>query len=318
MKVLQISKTQGHDCGIALFADNLQKEAQRAGIHIENSSGLVQNSDADLVLLHHHDELFSDGEVSSLASACTVPIVLFAHSDGAGRFSDVLQGFAAMCPGMIGPVSKPVGVFPHPAWVPNRLEDRASLRREFRLPTTRVVVGTHGFLKYERHFAEIAGALLPEARSNGWFLELITSPWRLESPGVLRTLESLRREYTECFRFEYKFLESETLNRRLQACDLLWCWTAAPSSPYGSGVIAAQYASGTRIIAADKLQHANVLGLPNTVVGPAELLPFIRCIMTELAGGRFERHDPFPVSWESWIGGFRSFLEVVLVQANRA
>jgi hypothetical protein len=317
MKVLQISKTRGHDCGIALFADNLQKQARRAGIHIENSSGWAQSSDADLVLLHHHDELFSDGEVSSLASACTVPIVLFAHSDGAGRFSDVLQGFVAMCPGMIGPISKPVGIFPHPAWVPNRLEDRASLRMEFKLPQTRPVVGTNGFLKFERQFAEIAGALLPEVRRNRWFLELITSPWRLESRGVLAELESLRREYADCFRFEYTFLESETLNRRLQSCDLLWCWTAASSSPYGSGVIADQYASGTRIIAADKLQHAHILGLPNTVVGPAELLPFVRCITTELAGGRFERHDPFPVSWENWTEGFRSFLEVVLVRARR-
>jgi hypothetical protein len=188
---------------------------------------------------------------------------------------------------------------------------------EFKLPQTRPVVGTNGFLKFERQFAEIAGALLPEVRRNRWFLELITSPWRLESRGVLAELESLRREYADCFRFEYTFLESETLNRRLQSCDLLWCWTAASSSPYGSGVIADQYASGTRIIAADKLQHAHILGLPNTVVGPAELLPFVRCITTELAGGRFERHDPFPVSWENWTEGFRSFLEVVLVRARR-
>jgi hypothetical protein len=312
MKVLQISTTWGRDCGISLFADNLQTHLQRAGIEMTTVTALPSGIRADIILLQHHEELMSDDEVIALAEITPVPLVLFAHSGGIESLCRYVDGLVAMCLGMVGPTDKPIHVFPHPAWVPPHLEDRNNLRREFGLPEARLVVGTHGFLKFERQFAEIIETLLLEARRNDWFIELITSPWRLNSLGLIPQLESLRQQNPEYFRFEYAFLDTAMLNRRLQACDLLWCWTEAPSSPYASGVISDQYASGTRVLAADKQQHGHVLGLPNTVAGPGELAPFIDSLVAELRHGGRQRHDPASVSWENCIDGFASFLQKIL------
>lgn len=308
MNILQISKTQGTDCGLSLFAKNLETQMQHSGIETTTVTSLHPGSQADLILLHHHEELISNEEVVELARNVPAPLVLFAHSEGVDSLCGHVDGRVAMCPGMIGPTDTPTHVFSHPAWVPTHLEDRGALREEFGLPKHRLVVGTHGFLKFERQFAEIVEALLPEVRRNDWFIKLLVSPWRLDSPGLIDRLETLRAENPDHFRYEYAFFDMVELNRRLQACDLLWCWTEVPSSPYASGVASDQYASGTRLLVAAKQQHGHILGLPNVVTAPGTFAPFVDSLLTELREGSRQRHDPAPVSWDNCIHGFAAFL----------
>jgi hypothetical protein len=311
MKVLQISKTLGADCGISLFAGQLRAHLRRAGIVIETVDGLTAGDCADLILLQHHPELFADAEVVTLSKSTQVPFVIFAHTPIGDALTEHVDAFISLCPGMIGPTSKPSYVFPHPAWVPSQLEDRPSLRREFGLPTNRYIVGTNGFLKFERQFVEIITPLLHQARRNGWFIELITSPWRLHSPGLIAALESLRGVNPGCFRFEHAFLDPQILNRRLQACDLLWCWTAEPSSAYASGVVSDQYASGTRIVAADKQQHQHVVRLPNVVSAPAQFGPFVERLAAEICAASRQRHDPTLVAWDHFVPPLAAFLRKI-------
>ncbi len=310
MKVLQISLTQGFECGIALFAETLADQLRAVGISVTTTGHLISNDAVDLVLLQHHDELVSDAEVGAFASSCLKPLVLFAHSEHADRFAALVQGLIAMCPGMLGAseLAVPTYVFPHPAWSPKHLEARSVLRREFGLPSDRRVAGTNGFLKFERRLFEIASVLVVEAERRGWFIDLLSSPWRLASPGLLDSLQTLVDRYPGAIRVEHAFMERSLLNRRLQACDLLWCWTDAPSSPYASGVVSDQYASGTRMYVADKQQHAHVLELPNVVAGPNRLDRFIDGLVEEMARGVSDRHDPAPVSWANCADDLARFL----------
>jgi hypothetical protein len=308
MRVLQISKTLGPDCGIALFARSLQTHLRAGGIEVDTADCPSLSKKHDLLLVQHHVELFTDNEVASLAAGTDAPVVLFAHSECSAGAFQYLDGFVFMCPGMIVSTHKPVHTFLHPAWTPQSLEDRATLRHEFGLPEKRLIVGSNGFLKFERQFVEIVEVLLPEARRSGWFLELITSPWRIDSPGELSRLEGLCMREQRHFRFHHGYLDAATLNRRLQACDVLWCWTGAPSAPCASGAISDQYASGTRVLAADKQQHRHVLGLPNTVAAPDALVPFLDCLLEELRMCPRQRHDPSPVSWGNCISGLIAFL----------
>lgn len=311
MNVLQIVATGSNECGITLFAKTLETQARRVGINVTTLESIPPDAPADLLLLQYHDELFSDGDAAALLASRPVPVVVFSHSEGSHEFFHFADGFITMCADMVASVDRPVHVFPHPAWTPEHLEDRVALRKEFGLPEDRLVVGTNGFLKFERQFVEILDVLLPKARQNDWLVQLVTSPWRLESPGLVARLRLLEETYARHFRFQHIFLDTQQLNRRLQACDLLWCWTAAPSSKYASGVVTDQYASGTRVIAASKEQHAHVLKLPNAVAGPDELTPFAERVIAELAGGRLTRHDPRPVSWENYIGDLGAFLKSI-------
>lgn len=313
MRVLQISPSHGENCGIAFFAENLQRQMQQIGIDMETVSHTKSVSGYDVILLHHHTDLISDAEVTELCTTSLRPVVLFAHVNGIDGLCQNVDGIIAMCPGMVEPTETPVHIFPHPAWTPKYLEDRTALRQELGYPDDALIVATNGFLKFERQFVEIISALLPHARTNNWFVDLITSPWRLTSPGLIERFVNLRDHSRERFRFQHSFLDSRTLNRRLQACDLLWCWTAAASSPYASGVISDQYASGTRIFAADKQQHEHVLSLPNVVRAPGRLEDFVDQLLAELRCGPGQRHDPAPVSWDNCITGIAKFLRTFAI-----
>lgn len=316
MKILQIATSLGQNCGIALFADTVHLRLREAGVEIETAGSLIADPAADIVLLQHHGELIAATDVIAFCRNSSSPVVLFAHDDGIGALSDHVTGLVAMCPGIIPATTKPVHLFPHPAWTPAELYDRGALRHEFGLPADAVIIGSNGFLKFERQFVEIVNGLLPHAQRNNWFVGIVASPWRLESPGLIVELERIQERFPDQFRIDYAFLDAPTLNRRLQACDLLWCWTEAPSQPYASGVISDQYASGTRIFAADKQQHGHVLPLPNVVRGAARLENYIEQLVTEIRTGNRQRHSPEPIGWDNCIGGFIDFLKGFLPTAS--
>lgn len=309
MKILQLVATHDQNCGIALFASNLQEQMGKIGIEVKtiaNMSGDIPT--ADILLLHYHSELLNHENVKTLCERSQRPVVLLAHSDGIDMLFNIVDGFVAMCPGMVPVTDRPLHVFPHPAWIPECLEDRTILRNKFGLPVEPMIISTNGFLKFERQFVEILTVLLPHAKDNDWFVYLITSPWYIDSPGLVPELERLKSIYSACFRFEYAFWDKKKLNQKLQACDMLWCWTKTPSSPYASGVISDQYASGTRVFAADKLQHSHVLDLPNVIRGPDKLEPFIEQLIMEIKRCKRQRHDPSSISWGRCIDDLAFFL----------
>uniref|UniRef100_UPI0040577A04 hypothetical protein n=1 Tax=Candidatus Electrothrix sp. TaxID=2170559 RepID=UPI0040577A04 len=82
MKILQISMTDGQDCGISIFASNLQDQLKRHRADVVTRTSLSPDTQADLVLLQHHKELMTEAEVISLVKTSRSPVVLFAHSEG--------------------------------------------------------------------------------------------------------------------------------------------------------------------------------------------------------------------------------------------
>jgi hypothetical protein len=308
MRILQVASSLGQDCGIALFATRLDAQLRRKGLDVRTVARAPASVGSDVVLVQFHEELDGDLDLAMLADACHRPVILFTHSTTAWTSHPALGGVAAMSSGLVQPTSRPVHLFTHPAWTPHQLEERTCLRREFGMPEHAFIVGTNGFLRFERQFDEIVEALLPEATAHDWFIEVLTSPWRLDSPGLIPRLQAIRDRSPGHFHFHHGFMAEDTLNRRLQACDLLWCWTAAPSEPYASGTIADQYASGTRVIATDKVQHEHVLGLPNTVRAPATFDAFVAALIAEIRCRPGSRHDPVAVSWDRCLDDFVAFI----------
>lgn len=315
MKILQIVKTYNQNCGIAFFAKNLQEQMKKIGIKIETISTEVTciPSSFDTILLHYHSELLNYNEVSKIRGMNQCPLILFTHSNVIQKLIELVDGSIAMCSGMIPHNDKPKYIFPHPAWVPKHLEDRLVLRNKYKLPTNATIIGTNGFLKFERQFVEILSRLLPHAKDNNWFIYLITSPWYIESPGLKSELERFSTKYSAFFKFEYNFLEKNVLNQKLQACDILWCWTKAPSSSYASGVISDQYASGTHIFATNKLQHKHVIELPNVTIGSDELDLFVEQLIYVIKHGKNQRHDPSIISWKHHIKKLALFFSQFII-----
>ncbi len=328
MNVLQIAASYGQACGIRNFAQGLEIAFARIGVEVHTVRGLSEDlPPSDITLIHHDWDLFEENDeiVRHLCKKSPQPVVLFAHtgrmgkrSSGAERFSDVVESFVCMCPGVVDTL-KPVFLLHHPAsFIPDKLEERHTLRARYGLPKDSVIIGSSGFLRLEREFPKVLSLLLPHAVANNWFVELATSAWFKSSPelkGIETELDRLAERFPGCFRYGTTFLEPSELNERLQACDLLWCWTNTPSTSYASGSISDQYASGTRLFAVDKKQHYHVLSLPNVVRGPAVLEEFVEGLVEEIHLGVQLRHDPSPVSWDRWAKPFAKFLATSMVRS---
>ena len=311
LRIRQIVPSLNDLCGIAYFAQAMQGQLQGAGALVETSDGTGGGKRADVIVLHHHSEVISDSAVAELCARADAPVILFPHADDARHLYPMVAGVVAMAADLVRDAGCPGHFFPHPAWVPEALSGRPVLRRKLGLPPDQYIIGSNGFLKFEREFDRVVHHVLERTEGLGVCLYLVLSPWRLASPGLLERLEAYAAAHPARLILSYRRLETPELNIRLQACDLLWCWTNAESSAYASGVAADQYASGTRIVVADKRQHSGILGLPNVVPVSGGVEALCDQLLEEASARNAQRHDPLPVSWRGVAPGVLRFLQGV-------
>lgn len=298
MKILQVATTRDRPCGVGNFALTMETALHRIGIKVETVIFPDQNGHAaNLTVIHHQAEIFDDSTLEFLVYRCPRPVVLFAHSPGAERFDGLVDAFIAMSDGAVRDPAKACCIFPHPAWIPPMIVPRDVVRSRLGLPINRVILGTSGFLTPGRQLPHILKRLLPAAVKSNWLITLVTSRWQELFRRLEDDLTRLADEFPNHLIYDTEFLPAADLNARLQACDLLWCWTNTPSGPYASGSASDQYASGTRLVVASKKQHEHILQLPNTVAAPTTLYGFTQSVINEATRGYFPRHDPSLISW---------------------
>ena len=312
LKLVQVCPSIHLECGVGNFARNCAAALTSYGADVMTVTEIPADVTADLLIQHEY-ALFDAHALRARLARHRGRVFLFAHSPQADRvFGDCVDAFLTLCQGMTEAATHKL-VLPHPGWQCATLLDRQELKAEFGWSGYRCVIGTNGFISPSRQFDDVAKRLLPFARRENILVQVIGTRHHShdERPGYrdqeLR-LRQLAAAYPEHLALEARFLEHEELNRRLQACDLAWCWTATPSGPYGSGTCADQYGSGTRLVVARKLQHEHVLSLPNVVVAPDEIDGFVEVLKREASQAEFPRHDPAPLSWDSFAERLVRFL----------
>lgn len=309
----QLCPSVGQACGVGNFAQNMEQALRDTGVNVRTVTSFLDVVPGDL-LVQHEFALYQTPQLKSLLAAHQGRRFLFAHSPGSDNFAEYVDGFITLCDGMVR-TSKPQIVLPHPGWHRPLLE-RSALKAKFDWSGYTCVVGTNGFISPSRQYDQIALRLGQFAARHN-VLVVIMCPRHGshdDRPGYKdqeRRLVALQREFPQNLKLEIEFLEQDALNERMQACDLLWCWTAAISKPYGSGTCSDQYASGTRLVVAQKQQHGHVFGLPNVVVAPPELGVFVERLKLEVLRGNFQRHDPTLLSWRTFALRLTSFMDKV-------
>lgn len=275
------------------------------GVKISTFQSLNQLATAiasyELILIHHHDELYSDDSLAHIRQNFHIPVIAFAHSTNPTRLWGLVDAIITMGVPNVFDAPENMLVIAHPAWVPS------SPRR--RRTESERSIGTSGFLKFDRQLPEIVLSILPSAQALGWRIKIHASPWRIASPGLLESLRAIERQASANLEVTYAYLRQDELNERLSQCDILWCWTREPSAPYASGVASSLYASGTRVVVADKLQHHHILALPNVVRAPADIDGFVRVLIDEMRASNVPKHDPDPISWRHQAWKIRRFFE---------
>jgi hypothetical protein len=310
LRIQQLCPSVGKACGVGNFSSNLEIAMRDIGVDVRTISSLKDITTGDL-LIQHEFALFNSWSLKFALRSHVGRKFLFAHSPGTGVFSEDVDGFVSLCEGMID-ADNPQMVLPHPGWQ-KPLLDRSKLKETFGWSAYDCVIGTNGFISRSRQFDQIVMRLIDFAVDNN-VLIFVACPRHGSHdrrPGYRvqdEFLQSLSQSFPKHLHLEQRFLDQESLNERLQACDLLWCWTSGHSLPYGSGTCSDQYGSGTRLVATNKRQHSQVFGLPNVVLGATDLDDFVMTLKTELLAKHFERHDPSPLSWKNFSIALRDFL----------
>ncbi len=310
LRIQQLCPSIGEACGVGNFASNLETAIRAIGVDLRSTSSLIDTRIGDL-LVQHEFGLFDTWVLKQALKLHVGRRVLFAHSPGAEVFSKDVDAFVSLCEGTVR-TDIPHIVLPHPGWQ-SPLRNRHDLKCQFGWSEYSAVVGTNGFMNSTRQFVEIVSRLIEFAVEHN-VLIFVACPRHFthhdnsEYVRHERLLLSIAESYPRNLRLEQAFLDQNALNLRLQACDLLWCWTGSPSAAYGSGTCSDQYASGTRLVVTKKQQHSQVFGLPGAVLGATDIDSFVSTLKNEVLNANFDRHDPSPLSWESFSMALRNFI----------
>jgi hypothetical protein len=311
----------GTACGVANFAANLADALGKRGFEV-HTVARFKPTDADVVLVQHEFGLFDSAVLNSALAQCRQKKILFCHTAGAEIFQEHVDGFFAMCPGMVR-TRKPVCTMPHPGWYGEGLADRRALQDRFGYRGFSCVVGSNGFITPPRRFTDIVARLLPLAIRENWLINLLCSRHAKHDRhfGYVaeeKTLRLLARHNSGHLRLDTSPKSYAELNLQLQACDLLWCWTDVRSMAYASGTCADQYCSGTRQVVVDKLQHSALRGFPNARFVAGNLDDFLEVLIAEIHAQRFDRHDARHLSWDECAEIPASFLRRLCLRKQPA
>jgi hypothetical protein len=309
--IQQLCPSADKACGIAVFAQSLEEAFLRNGVLVKT----VASYDAicpGVLLVQHEFGIFNSATLTDALKRHEGTIILLAHCPGAEVFSEHVNAYVALCNGVVK-TRKPLLVLPHPGWQ-QPLMDRAKLKAQYGWHDFRCVVGTNGFISPTRQFDEIIEKMIAFAAEHNVLMHIVCPRHANHDnrPGYRDQEERLRllaAQYPRNIELERRFLDHNSLNQRLQACDLLWCWTATPSGPYGSGTCSDQYASGSRLVVTNKQQHSHVLGLPNVVAAPTDIQCFVETLMKEALADNYERHDPSRLSWDTFAQRLCRFID---------
>lgn len=310
--LVQVCPSIHRECGVGNFARNCAAALADVGVDVSTVADFPDDLQADLLIQHEY-ALFNADLLRARLTRHQGRAFLFAHSPHADRvFGNCVDGFITLCDGMTEAGARTL-VLPHPGWQSSPPADRHALKARYQWGHYRCVVGTNGFISPSRQFDEVARRFLPFAEQENVLVQVIGTRHHSHDnrPGYRdqeRRLRALADAYPQNLALEFRFLDQEELHRRLQACDLTWCWTATPSGPYGSGTCADQYGSGTRLVVVRKRQHAHVLALPNVVVAPDDLDGFVEILKAEALQSSFPRHDPSPLSWQTFSERLLNFI----------
>lgn len=207
-------------------------------------------------------------------------------------------------------------VIPHPAlYYPKK--DRGELRDKYGLPLDKKIVGTAGFITGTgKSLPDIVNLLLSQLNDDE-FLYLITSFWKSPEMSTMR-LNQINRVVRKMgkqdnFRIDTDFVKEETLNEKMQCCDLLFAWNAASSNTYGSqsGIAMDMAASYVKTIVKDVPHYATAYEIDGVVKGRDHPMAFVEDVLKVLRSS--ELHENIPdlkdYSWDVLADRYIDFYE---------
>jgi hypothetical protein len=191
-------------------------------------------------------------------------------------------------------------VIPHPALVfPEK--DKKKLRKKYKLPLDKKIIGTMGFIAGTgKGLPEIIKHFLKNLNEEE-FLYFATSFWKGGDFGFDSSIRNAVKEYKKekQFRLDADFVSEETLNEKMQCCDLLFAWNKIDQPGSNSGIGMDMIGSRRKVIVKDSSHYAFVGSLENVEIGNRKQEKFVDDVFRVLREEDLSKvPDPTPYSWE--------------------
>jgi len=316
---IQVSSL-GQRCGIYTYAYRLEKYLNKLnGINaFMFAERIPRDKKADVISLQYEPGLMRPQTLDKLLQKYVEPIIITAHHTGyLEQFFQSIDGLILHSESQLKAFkSEPwdYRIIPHPAIVFPK-KDKKKLRRKYGLPTDMKILGTAGFIAGTgKRLPEIARHLLKELADDE-YLYFITSYWKGGDFGYEQAIRDTVKRYGKenQFRIDTDFVPEQTLNEKMQCCDLLFAWSMTTEPGSASGVAMDMIGSYTKLIVKDSPHYSIPASIDGVEVGRADQKEFAEDVLKLFRTGDLsDIPDPRKYSWENLVKDYVEYFEEFL------
>jgi len=317
IKVAIQCSSLGTRCGIATYSERLNKYLnQIKDVESKQFVSKIRNG-PDIISIQYEPGLMPPQNLQKLIQKYPQPIVITAHHMGVlSQFYPLIDGIVIHDKSQLNGLEEPWSykIVPHPALVFPK-KDKKKLREKLGLPLDKKIIGTMGFIAGTgKKLPEIVPEILSELKDDE-FLYFATSFWKGGDFGysdkIRKVVKDMGKEGQ--FRLDTDFVSEETLNEKMQSCDLLFAWNKFDHPGSNSGIAMDMVGSRTKLIVKDSPHYSFPASLKGVEVGSSDMNKFVKDIFKVLREGDLKNTpDPKPYSWEEQCKLYVEYFKEVL------
>jgi len=282
----------------------------------------IRNS-PDVISIQYEPGLMQPQFLQALINKYSQPVIITAHHMRyIPQFYPMLDGIVIHSKTQIplnkdGKLNEPWNykVIPHPALVfPEK--GKEEMRKKYGLPLDKKIIGTAGFIAGTgKELPEIVNYILKDLKDDE-FLYLITSFWKGGDFGfekqIQKEVKAAGKESQ--FRIDSDFVVEETLNEKMQACDLLFAWNKFDGAGSTSGIAPDMIGSRRKVIVKNSPHYSFVAGMQGVLKGRIKQNEFAEDVLNAARTVDLNKDipDPTPYSWDVLINSYVDYFKEVL------
>jgi hypothetical protein len=272
--------------------------------------------DYDVICIQYEPGITPPQFVESLIKKYNKPFVMTVHHNrGIESLYNIVNGFVFHSSDQIINTPYNYTIIPHPCLVFDNI-DKLKIRKDLGLPLDKKIIGTAGFIfGTGKNLPETVRYILKNMNDDE-FLYLSTSNWKHGDGGsrydIMSEVKKLGKENQ--FRIDTDFVDDESLNARLQACDLLYAYCGVGPNDTGSqsGIAADMYGSRRKLIVKKSAHYSHIAQQDKVKVGRENPKEFAEDVIDLLRNGDLDDvQNPTQSSWDNQIIKYSYYLRKV-------
>jgi len=304
LKVAVQCSSLGTRCGINTYSNRLNEYLNKIdGVESICFVKKARNS-PDVISVQYEPGLMPPQELQMLTNKYSQPVVVTAHHVGVlPQFYPLLDGIVLHSKSQVDGLEEPWGykIIPHPAIVyPEK--GMKKMREKYGIPLDKKVIGTAGFIAGTgKKLPGIVESLLNDLNDDE-FLYLATSTWKGGDFGFEKEIENIVKSSGKegQFKIDTDFVTEETLNEKLQCCDLLFAWNKFDAPGSTSGIAMDMVGARRKLIVKNSPHYSFAASIEGVETGSIDQKQFAKDVLKLLRTGDLKKvPDPEPYSWET-------------------